>query len=307
MIMKLFVTIPAYNEAKTLGKVIKSIPRQIKGFSVVKVLVYDDGSADQTLEVAKQAGADYVFRHKRNFGLARTFKDASTIAIKLGADVVVNTDADNQYDQSEIVSLVKPILENRADMVIGDRQVVKLSHMPLGKKYGNLLGSFVIRWLTGIKVNDASSGFRAMTSELIRKVHIFSSHTYTHEMLIAAHFREFTILEIPVIFSRRKTGGSRLISKGVINHIFKSGATILRAILLYRALSVFSYLGGILSLSGLFGLLRFAYFAFVENDPSGHVQSLVISSILLGIGFNIIILGFIADLISYNRKLIEEK
>ncbi|OGK64882.1 hypothetical protein A2313_00480 [Candidatus Roizmanbacteria bacterium RIFOXYB2_FULL_41_10] len=305
--MKLFVTIPAYNEAKTLGQVIKSIPRQIKGFDMVKVLVYDDGSKDQTAAVAKRFGADYVFRHKRNFGLARTFAHAATQAVKLGADVLVNTDADNQYDQQEIIKLVKPILENRADLVIGDRQVAKLKHMPFAKKYGNLLGSFMIRWLTGIKVEDASSGFRAMTGELVRKVHIFSTHTYTHEMLIAAHFREFAILEIPVTFSRRVTGGSRLISKGVLNHVFKSGATILRAVLLYRALSVFSYLGGILSLSGLLGLLRFGYFAFVQNDPSGHVQSLVISSILLGIGFNIIILGFIADLISYNRKLIEEK
>ena len=305
--MKLFVTIPAYNEAKTLGQVIKSIPRQIKGFDMVKVLVYDDGSKDQTAAVAKRFGADYVFRHKRNFGLARTFAHAATQAVKLGADVLVNTDADNQYDQQEIIRLVKPILENRADLVIGDRQVAKLKHMPFAKKYGNLLGSFMIRWLTGIKVEDASSGFRAMTGELVRKVHIFSTHTYTHEMLIAAHFREFAILEIPVTFSRRVTGGSRLISKGVLNHVFKSGATILRAVLLYRALSVFSYLGGILSLSGLLGLLRFGYFAFVQNDPSGHVQSLVISSILLGIGFNIIILGFIADLISYNRKLIEEK
>jgi glycosyltransferase involved in cell wall biosynthesis len=304
--MKLFVVIPAYNEEKTIAAVITSVPRKLSGISTVSVLVYDDGSHDQTAAIAKKAGADYIFIHKRNLGLACTFRDAAKKAVSLGADIVVNTDADNQYDQRQIGKLVKPILENKADMVTGNRQVDKLNHMPLSKKYGNLLGSFFIRFLTGTSVKDASSGFRAMTADLIRRVRVFSTHTYTHEMLIAACFREFAICEVPVTFRRRATGGSRLIAKGVLNHIVKSGATIIRAVLLYRALPIFTAIGGLLSFFGLAGLGRFLYFALLRQDSSGHVQSLVISSILLGIGFNIIVLGFLADLISYNRKLIED-
>ena len=305
--MKLFVTIPAFNEEKTIAQVVKSVPRQIAGINQIKVLVYDDGSTDQTVYQAKKAGADYCFSHKQNLGLARTFRDAAKKALELGADIVVNTDADNQYDQKQISKLVKPILEQKADLVTGDRQINQLDHMPISKKYGNLLGSFMIRWLTGTRIKDASSGFRAMTKELLNKVQVFSTHTYTHELLIAAHFHEFTIAEIPVTFNIRTTGGSRLIAKGVVNHILKSAATIIRAILLYRALAVFTFLGGLMSLLGAVGVLRFLYFAIWLQDSSGHIQSLVISSILLGIGFNIIVLGFIADLVSYNRKLIERK
>jgi len=305
--MKLFVIIPAYNEEKTIAQVIKSVPRRFKGVSVVKILVYDDGSVDKTARVAKQASADYVFMHKTNLGLARTFAHAAKKAVSLGADLVVNTDADNQYCQEEIGMLIEPIIANKADFVTGNRQVSKLEHMPTLKKYGNMLGSYIIRLLTGLKVTDASSGFRAMTSELINKVPVFSKHTYTHEMLIAVCFADFAIAEVPITFKRRVTGGSRLISKGVFNHMAKSAATILRAVLLYRALAVFTFIGSFLSLVGAFGLVRFLYIALFMNDPSGHIQSLVISSILLGIGFNIIILGFVADLISYNRKLIANK
>ncbi len=248
-----------------------------------------------------------MFSHKKNLGLARTFRDAVQQALRLGADLVVNTDADNQYDQAEIKKIIAPILAGRADLVTGNRQIQTLSHMSLSKKYGNLLGSLLIRLLTGTKIQDASSGFRAMTRELLQKVHVFSTHTYTHEMLIAVHFRDFAIEEVPIIFKPRHTGGSRLISKGVFDHILKSGATIIRAILLYRALPVFTFWGALFSLLGLVGLVRFLFFTLVLQDPSGHVQSLVISSILLGVGFNTIVLGFVADLISYNRKLIEDK
>lgn len=305
--MKLIVIVPSFNEEKTLPEVIKSVPRRIRRISSVKVLVYNDGSEDKTALVAKRAGADYVFSHKRNLGLARTFRDAVKQALKLGADIIVNTDADNQYDQKEIAKLVVPVLNNEADMVIGDRQVRSLVHMPLSKKYGNLFGSAIIRYLTGTKVNDASSGFRAFTREVALRVHVFSSHTYTHETLIGAHFREFVIKEIPVTFKKRNTGQSRLISGGVFRHILKSGAIILRAILLYRALAVFTYAGSLLSFLGFLGVLRFLYFAFIEGRAAGHIQSLVISSILVGVGFNILVVGFIADLVSYNRKLLEEK
>jgi len=305
--MQLFVIIPSYNEEATLSEVIKAIPRKLPGIKKVAVLVYNDGSTDKTAAVAKLAGADYVFNHKKNLGLARTFRDAVKEAIKAGAEVIVNTDADNQYDQTEIVKLIAPIVEGRADLVSGNRGVAKLAHMPLLKKYGNLLGSLMIRLLTGSRVEDASSGFRAFTKEVAEKVHVFSTHTYTHETLIGAYFREFVIAEVPVTFRKRTTGNSRLIAGGVGKHILKSGATILRAVLLYRALAVFSWLGGLFILLGTLGVGRFFYFALVEGKAGGHVQSLVISSILFAVGFNILVVGFIADLVSYNRKILEEK
>jgi len=305
--MQLFVIIPSYNEENTLPKVIKAIPRQLAGIKKVSVLVYNDGSLDNTAVAAKLAGADYIFSHKRNLGLARTFRDAVREALKLGAEIIVNTDADNQYDQQQIAQLIAPIIAGKADLVSGDRQVSKLTHMPLSKKYGNLLGSLMIRLLTGTRVNDASSGFRAFTREVAQKVHVFSTHTYTHETLIGAYFREFVISEVPVTFRKRTTGDSRLIAGGVGKHILKSGATILRALLLYRALAVFSYLGGAFIFLGTFGVGRFFYFAFVEGKAGGHIQSLVISSILFAVGFNILVVGFIADLVSYNRKLLEER
>ncbi len=303
--MKLIITIPAYNEEKTIADVIRSIPRRIKGVDRLEILLYDDGSSDRTSDVARANGVDHILKHKRNFGLAQTFKDAVSEALKLGADVIVNTDADNQYDQKEIALILEPILKGEADMVIGDRQIEKLAHMPKSKKYGNILGSAMIRFLTGTNVVDASSGFRAFTREVAEKTYISSGHTYTHEMIISAHYKNLVTKNVPVTFRKRTTGGSRLIS-GVLSHIGKSGATIVRTILLYQALPFFSFIGGLFILGGTIGVVRFLYFALVMGDPSGHVQSLVISSILVGIGFNILVIGFIADMISYNRRLIEE-
>jgi glycosyltransferase involved in cell wall biosynthesis len=303
--MKLIVTIPAFNEKKTIADVIKSIPKKITGISQLEILVYDDGSTDNTSEIAKASGATHVFKHKTNFGLAKTFKDAMIKALEFGADIVVNTDADNQYDQREIEKLVRPILKEEADMVIGDRQIDKLEHMPKSKKYGNKLGSFMIQKLTGTNVVDASSGFRAFTKELANDIYIASDHTYTHEMIIAAHYKNYVIVNVPIIFKKRTTGGSRLIS-GVFSHIMKSGSTILRTLLLYRALAFFSLVGGLFVFLGVLGIVRFLYFAFIEGDSSGHVQSLIISSVIIGAGVNIIVVGMLADSISINRRLIEE-
>lgn len=305
--MKLIVLVPAYNEEKTIAEVIRSVPRNIKSISKVLVLVYDDGSTDRTVDIAKKAGADFIFRHSHNLGLAKTFKDAVKMAIFHEADIIVNTDADNQYEQKEISDLLSPILRNQADLVIGDRQVTKLSHMSYQKKYGNLFGSFIIRFLTGMKVNDASSGFRAFTRECALKINIFSEHTYTHEMIIDAFFKRFRIMDVPVTFKKRKTGGSRLISKGVFSHVLKSAATIIRTILLYRAFKVFTLTGSVFIFLGSIGLVRYLYLALVLQNSRGHIQSLIISSILFIFGCNILVLGFIADLIAYNRLLASEK
>ena len=303
--MKLIVTIPAYNEAETLPKVIKSVPKKIKGIDEIEVLVWDDGSSDNTFQVARKAGANYVFQNKKNLGLAKTFNLATKKAVELGADVVVITDADNQYEQKEIPKLIKPILENGAEMVNGDRQVHKLDHMPPSKKYGNCVGSWVIRKLTGIKLNDASSGFRAYTAETIKKFHIYSSHTYTHETIIQAVYGDVFIQEVPVTFKERPGGShnSRLISS-VWSHIKKSAATIVRTILMYKSLKFFGILGSIITALGFLGIFRFIYF-YLHGLGNGHIQSLVISSVLISFGLTTLMVGVLADLISINRRLVE--
>lgn len=304
--MKLIVTISAHNEEKSLPSVIKSIPKKIPGITRIETLVLDDGSTDRTVHVAKKTGARYVLSHKIRSGLASSFKDSVNAALQKGADIIVNTDADNQYDQQQIVDLVKPILAKKADLVIGDRQVKLLSHMPWQKKYGNRFGSFVIRLLTGTKVNDASSGFRAFTKECAKSLAITSAHTYTHEMIIDAHFKRMVIEDVPVSFRKRQYGESRLIGGNVLQHIAKSSATIIRAVLLYKAFKVFSLVGTGFIGSGSVGIARYLFLSFVEGESRGHVQSLILSSILIAVGFNILILGFVADLIAYNRTLLEE-
>lgn len=302
--MTLFVTIPAYNEEHTIGEVIKSIPRSLKGIKQVKVLVWSDGSSDDTVQAAKQAGADYVFASKRNLGLARTFDLATSKAVELGADIVVNTDADNQYDQGEIPLLLAPILDGTADLVNGNRQVPTLTHMPKSKQLGNRLGSWTIRLLTSLPIQDASSGFRAYTAEAIRELRIFSRHTYTHETLIQAAYGDLAVAEVSITF-RARTGGagsSRLIS-GVFSHIVKSGSTIVRTILMYRAFKYLVTLGFVeLALSAILGL-RFLYFLLALEQPGGHIQSLILASMLFTLGLVTIMVGLLADLIAINRKM----
>lgn len=303
--MKLIIQIPAYNEEKTIAKVIKSIPKRTVGIKKVEVLVYDDGSTDETIANAKKAGADYVFSNKYNLGLAQTFSLALKKSLSLGADIIVSTDADNQYDQGEIPKLIKPIIKNNADLVTGNRQILKLKHMPVSKKLGNILGSYVLRVITNSKIQDASSGFRAYSKECAESLLLLSNHTYTHEVLLQTSFKNMHIVEIPVKFRKRQTGKSRLINN-VPSHIKKALLTIIRAVLLYKSFKILVTIGIFISFLGLIGIIRFLYFYSIGNG-NGHIQSLIISSIFIGIGFNTIVMGIIADLISINRKIIEEK
>jgi len=301
--LHLIVTIPAYNEEKMITQVIKSIPRKLRGIDKIEVMVWSDGSTDQTMVTAKLAGADYVFSNKKNLGLAKTFNRATKRAVELGADIIVNTDADNQYDQKEISKLLVPIIEHGADMVSGDRQIQKLTHMPVMNKYGNILGSWTIRMLTGTKLNDASSGFRAYTRDAIKHFSLYSDHTYTHETIIQAVNQDMLVYEVPITFKKRVGGKSKLISS-IYSHMKKSSATIIRTILMYKALKVLVTIGSALILLGMIGIVRFGTF-YLDGNGSGHIQSLIFSSILISIGFNTILIGVIADLISINRKLLE--
>lgn len=229
--------IPAYNEEETLGSVIKEIPRQIQGIDEVKVLVINDGSKDRTAEVSKEVGADYVVSHNRNKGLAQTFKTGLEEALFQGADIIVNTDADGQYDGNEIPKLIDPILKNEADIVLGDRQVKTLEHMPFGKKMGNRISSWVVRRASGLPIKDAQTGFRAFSREAALRMNIVSEYTYTQETIIQAAYKKLKIAQIPIIF-RKRPGKSRLIS-GIWNYAKKSGLTIIRTYRDYKPLKIF--------------------------------------------------------------------
>ena len=303
--MRLIITIPAYNEEKTVASVIRGVPRQLEGIDEVKILVIDDGSTDNTVAVSQEAGADYVITHQ-NVGLATNFKISQDEALQRGADIILNIDADNQYDPDEIPKLIQPILDNKAEIVSGNRQVKNLDHMPSSKKYGNMIGTWVVKKVSGLPIQDASSGFRAYSREAALRLNVISQHTYTHETIIQAANKHLRFIEVPCTFreTERANQESRLIG-GVWGHIKKSGATIVRTYSTYRSLKTFFYIGLPFILVGTFFILRFFYYYFF-NSGAGHIQSLIIAAILIIVGFQVFVIGLMADGISANRKINEE-
>jgi len=302
--MKLIVIIPALNEEQTIEKVIKEIPRKIEGIDSIEIFVINDGSTDNTKNISLNAGANKVIENKKNLGLAKTFKKGLEEAILAGADIIVNTDADGQYNQKEIPKLIDPILKQQADLVIGDRQVKKLEFMKFGNKYGNLLGSLVLRKLSGTNVSDASSGFRAFSKEAALKLNIHFNHTYTHETIIQASAKNLAIANIPIEFRKREAGESKLI-RNIFTHIKTSLLVIIRTVILYKPLKTLFFTGTIIILPGIILGLRFVY-SFIFTRGSGKIQSLILASTLIIIGFMIIVLGLIGDLVSANRQMTEE-
>jgi len=300
---KLIVTIPAYNEEGDIAKVIKEIPRNIAGIDKVEVLVLNDGSKDNTVNIAKEAGADYVISHNTNKGLAKTFKDAVEEALNRGADIIVNTDADNHYNQSKIPLLIEPILNNRADIVIGSREVKNLDHMPTTNKYGNLMGSWFVCKLANLPHVDVSSGFRAYSKEAALKMNVLSPHTYTHETLIQANDHKLTIVEVPIL-AREVKRKSKLI-KSIPKHIIKSLSVIFRTFTLYKPMRVFLVIGGLLFIIGMIPIIRFLYFYF-NGAGAGHIQSLIFGTMIVLIGFITMVMAMLASAIGWNRKIIEE-
>lgn len=301
--MKLIVTIPAYNEEQTIAQVICEIPRQLAGIAKVEVLVLDDGSRDKTVITAKNAGADYIISNAQNKGLALTFQRAIDEALRLGADIIVNTDADNHYDQSRINDLVRPILEKQAEIVIGDRVIRKMSGMKKINRYGNIIGNWFVCKFLNLPRIDVSSGFRAYTREAALRLNVFSGHTYTHETLIQAKDKKMSIASVPIP-GREVKRKSKLI-KNIPQHITKSVWVIFRIFTLYKPMRVFSTLGGLIFLCGAIPIIRFLYFYFTTGGE-GHIQSLIIGAVLCIIGFNVIIMAFLASAIGWNRKLLEE-
>lgn len=301
--MKLIVIIPAYNEEATIADVIAEIPRKIEGISAVEVLVLDDGSQDATALVSRKAGADYVISHKKNKGLAQTFRDALDAALAQDADIIVNTDADNHYDQSKIPNLIQPILDGKADMVIGSRKVSELSDMRWVNKYGNILGSFLTTKLAGLPPLDVSTGFRAYTQDVALRLFVYSNHTYTHTTLLSAHDQRLIIAEVP-LKARKVTRPSRLIPS-VPHFIWNAGTVIIRNIVLFRPLRFFGLLGAAIFFFGFLFVVRFLYLYFT-GDGTGHVQSLVLAGVLMIIGFQTIVMGLLGSSIGWSRRVMEE-
>lgn len=301
--MKLIIQIPCYNEAATLPITLKDLPRAVAGFSKVEWLVVNDGSTDNTVEIAKKCGVDHIVSFTKNQGLARTFLAGLDSCIKLGADVIVNTDADNQYSAADIPALVAPVLAGKADIVIGIRPIDQIESFSFVKKVLQKLGSAVVRFVSKTDILDAPSGFRAMTREAALRINVFNDYTYTLETIIQAGQKNIAITSVPVRVNK-ELRPSRLV-KSIPSYIQKSLITIFRIFVVYKAFRFFMSLGIFVFSLGFIGGIRFLYYYFTDSG-SGHVQSLILSSILLGIGFQTMLTAFLADLLAVNRRLMED-
>jgi glycosyltransferase involved in cell wall biosynthesis len=302
--MKLVIQIPAFNEEALLARALTSIARQVPGFSRVEVLVIDDGSTDSTADVARESGADRVVRLPAHRGLAAAFSAGLEEALAMGADVIVNFDADLQYDAADIPALVAPILEGRADLVVGDRGPGRLAHFSPGKRLLQRIGSWVVRQVSGLEVADAASGFRALTREAARRVNVFSRMTYTLETLIQAGSKDLRVASVPVR-ARPPERRSRLFTS-VGKYVLVQGANVLRITALYKPLKIFSAAAGVFLVAGLLLGLRFLWFYFFGENPGGHVQSLILAAVLIIVGAQTFLIALLADLVAINRTLLEE-
>ncbi|RPI30144.1 MAG: glycosyltransferase family 2 protein [Chloroflexota bacterium] len=306
--MKLIIQIPCYNEAEVLATTVRSLPRRIPGIDTIEYLVIDDGSSDRTAEVAGEAGVHYVVRLPCHRGLAAAFISGLEASVKFGADVIVNTDADNQYHADDIQRLLEPILAGRAQLVVGDRGVGKLAEFSPVKRALQRLGSWVIARASGVKTPDATSGFRALTAEAALRTMVLNEYSYTLETLIQAGAQHIPV-EYVAVRTNPKTRPSRLM-RNIPDYLINSTATILRSYAMYRPLRVFSMLSGVMIALGAVIALRFIYYYIVDTLmaglPTGHIQSLILAAVLLIVGFQVLLIGLVADLIGFNRKILEE-
>jgi glycosyltransferase involved in cell wall biosynthesis len=303
--VKLIIQIPCLNEADTLPATIADLPRTVPGIDIIEVLVVDDGSRDGTADVARACGVDHVVRLRRNKGLAAAFTAGIDASLKQGADFIINTDADNQYSGKDIVKLLHPLLSGEADIVIGDRNIAELEHMSWRKRQLQRLGSWVVRQVSNTTVPDTTSGFRGYTREAALRMTIVSEFSYTLESIIQAGKKRMAISHVPIETNPR-TRKSRLFDS-VFSYIKRSGATIVRIYVMYEPLKVFTYIGLFVFSLGLMLAGRFLYYYFAsEGAPVGHIQSLIFAAVLMIVGFQVLLIGLLADVISANRKLLED-
>ena len=301
--MKLIIQIPCYNEAQTLPQTISELPKQLPGIDEIEYLVIDDGSSDGTGETARQVGVQHVVRLPGHLGLAAGFMAGIDASLKQGADIIVNTDADNQYNADDIQRLVEPILAGRAQLVVGDRGISTLAAFSPLKRRLQRLGSWVVSKASGFPIPDSTSGFRALSREAALRTLVLSNYSYTLETLIQAGAKRLAVEFVP-IRTNPQTRPSRLM-KSIPQYLSHSTATILRAYTMYRPLRVFTTLGSALIVVGLLPVLRFFYF-FLQGQGEGKVQSLILGAVMLIVGFQVFLIGLVADLISFNRKILEE-
>ena len=300
--MKLIVQIPCYNEAENIAEVIAAIPREIDGVDEVAVMVIDDGSSDDTVAIAKAAGADIIHRNRRNLGLARTFRAGLDRALQEGADIIVNTDGDGQYPGRYIPDLIAPILAHDADITIGDRQTHQVAQFSPLKKLLQRYGSALVARLSDLEIPDAVSGFRAFSREAAFGLNIVSSFSYTIETLIQAGRKQFAVVSVPIEVNE-VTRPSRLF-RSIRQFLARSGSTMFRMYAMYKPLRLYVYIGGALMALGLVPVVRFLIYYLLGNG-SGKIQSLIVGTVLLILGGLAILFGMLADLISFNRQLSE--
>lgn len=301
--MKLIIQIPCYNEAETLPQALAELPREVEGFDRVEWLIIDDGSEDGTARVASEHGVDHVVRHIHNMGLARAFMTGLEACLERGADVIVNTDADNQYDATDIPALTAPVINGEADLVVGERPIDSIEEFSRTKRLFQRLGSWIVRLASRSSIPDAPSGFRAFSADAARQFVVFNEYTYTLETLIQAGQRNMAIASVPVHVNA-SLRESRLM-RGIWSYIRRSVVTIVRIFVIYRPFRFFASIGALLFMPGLILGLRFLWYYF-SGDGSGHVQSLVLAGALLIMGFQTILVAFLADQLAANRKLLEE-
>ena len=301
--MKLIIQIPCYNEEEYLGVTLNELPKKLEGIDEIEYLVIDDGSTDKTVEVAKKMGVNYVIRHNNNLGLARAFATGIENCLELGADIIVNTDADNQYCAADIEKLIKPILDGTADIVIGARPIDSIKHFSITKKILQRIGSSVVRFFSNTDVLDATSGFRAISKKAACHISIFSNYTYTLETIIQAGRKGLAITSVPIRVNP-VTRPSKLI-KSTFRYVCTSIITIFRIFIIYKPFQFFVILSLIFFTFGLALGFRFLYFLII-GFGNGHIQSLILMLILIILGFLLFIMGLIADLIAINRTLIED-
>lgn len=301
--MKLIIQIPCYNEAETLETALNDLPRQIDGIDEIEYLIINDGSSDDTEKIALAWGVNYIVHFKRNLGLAKGFLAGIDLALRNGADIIVNTDADNQYSGADICRLVEPILKKEADIVVGERPIDEIEEFSFAKKKLQRFGSWVVRLASKTDIPDAPSGFRAYSRKAAMRVNVHNEYTYTLETIVQAGRNKMAITSVPV-HTNPGLRKSRLFSS-IPAYIKKSMLTILRAVLMYKPMKVFTLIGSVFMLGGIIIGIRFLLFFFAGNG-SGHVQSLILATMMIIIGFQTFVTGLQADIISANRKLLED-